>query len=450
MNYGAENHPSCAIVSERPGLFLACCVLSSAVLCAMSSPALASVLPAGFSESPVAAGLSSPTALQVAPDGRLFICEQDGQVRVVRDGALLPTPFVTLPVHVAGEQGLLGIALDPAFDSNGFVYVYYTAVSPAIHDRVSRLTAHGDVAAPGSEVVILDLDPAGVTRRNGGALRFGPDGTLYIGVGDHGRGGRAQSPATSHGKVLRIYPDGAIPADNPRLSAGTSPQRAIWATGLRSPSAISVHARTGTTLINDAGNGWNEINEAVPGANYGWPLTEGRRARNASLAGPRYTYEVDRAGGHACGLTGGAFYDSELMAFPAEYYDTYFFADSCDGSIRRLNLADGTVETFATGLTRPGDLQVSRDGVLYYLRRGSGGLGGAVYRIGFGEMAPSGLESTSARSVTSSAGAVSTADTTRIVVSTTDQFRAALNSARPGTVIALNPGVYSGGTSRPT
>jgi glucose/arabinose dehydrogenase len=446
MNYGAENHPSCAIVSDRPRLFVACCVLWSAVLCAMSSPALASVLPAGFSESPVAAGLSSPTAMQVAPDGRLFICEQDGQVRVVRDGVLLPTPFVTLPVHAAGEQGLLGIALDPAFDSNGFVYVYYTAVSPAIHDRVSRLTANGDVAASGSEIVILDLDPAGVTSRNGGALRFGPDGALYIGVGDHGRGSRAQSPATGHGKVLRIYPDGAIPADNPRLSAGTSEQRAIWASGLRSPSAINVHARTGTTLINDAGSGWNEINEAVPGANYGWPLTEGRRARSASLAGPRYSYEVDRAGGRACGLTGGAFYDPDLMAFPSEYYDTYFFADSCDGSIRRLNLADGTVETFATGLTGPGDLQVSRDGVLYYLVRGSGGLGGVVYRIGFGEMAPSGLESTSARTVTSSAGALSTADTTRIVVSTIDQFRAALNSARPGTVIALNPGVYSGGT----
>ena len=111
----------------------------------------AATLPAGFSEALVASGLNNPTAMQFAPDGRLFVCEQGGRLRVIRNGALLSTPFLTVTVSSSGERGLLGVAFDPNFAVNQYVYVYYTATSPAVHNRVSRFTASGDVAVAGSE-----------------------------------------------------------------------------------------------------------------------------------------------------------------------------------------------------------------------------------------------------------------------------------------------------------
>ena len=140
-------------------------------------------LPTAFTETQVAGGLASPTAMQFAPDGRLFICEQGGRLRVVKDGALLPAPFLTVTVNSSGERGLLGVAFDPAFTTNHFVYVYYTVPSPA-HNRISRFTANGDVAVAGSEHVIFELDNlSAATNHNGGALAFGPDGKLYSAVG---------------------------------------------------------------------------------------------------------------------------------------------------------------------------------------------------------------------------------------------------------------------------
>src|SRR6476469_5383479 len=118
----------------------------------------AASLPSGFTESLVASGLNNPTAMEFAPDGRLFVCQQGGQLRVVKNGVLLPTPFVSLTVDPFGERGLLGVAFDPNFTTNNFVYVYYTATTPTTHNRVSRFTANGDVAVVGSEVAILDLN----------------------------------------------------------------------------------------------------------------------------------------------------------------------------------------------------------------------------------------------------------------------------------------------------
>src|SRR6476469_8186680 len=138
------------------------------------SSATAATLPAGFAETQIAGGLSSPTAMEIAPDGRIFVCLQGGQLRVIKNGSLLTTPFLTVAVDSSGERGLLGVAFDPAFATNQYVYVYYTATSPTIHNRVSRFTANGDVAVPGSEVVILDLDPlSSATNHNGGAMHFG-------------------------------------------------------------------------------------------------------------------------------------------------------------------------------------------------------------------------------------------------------------------------------------
>jgi glucose/arabinose dehydrogenase len=147
----------------------------------------AATLPAGFTETQVGSNLSgAPTAMDFAPDGRLFICLQGGQVRVIENGVLLATPFVTVPTAADGERGLLGITFDPNFAINRFVYVYYTVITAPIHNRVSHFTANGNVAAAGSEAIILELNNlSGATNHNGGGIHFGSDGNLYVAVGEN-------------------------------------------------------------------------------------------------------------------------------------------------------------------------------------------------------------------------------------------------------------------------
>jgi glucose/arabinose dehydrogenase len=355
-------------------------------LCA-AAPAWSATLPAGFTERLIASGLASPTAMQFAPDGRLFICEQGGRLRVVRDGALLPTPFVTLTVNASGERGLLGVAFDPAFVVNQYVYVYYTATTPTVHNRISRFTANGDVALAGSEVVILDLDNlSSATNHNGGALAFGADGKLYAAVGENANGANAQTLANLLGKMLRINSDGSIPADNPFFTTATGRNRAIWALGLRNPFTFAFNPNGGEMFINDVGQStWEEIDEGAAGANYGWPTTEGATS-DPRFVTPRYTY--NHSGG-ACAITGGAFYSPLNVQYPADYVGDYFFADYCGGWIRRLDSAGSTVTDFAAAIVSPVDLKVTDDGSLYYLARGSGATTGVVYRVEFGNAAPS-------------------------------------------------------------
>jgi len=212
-------------------------------------PAWAASLPSGFAESLVTAGLASPTAMALAPDGRIFVCEQGGRLRVIKDGALLPAPFATLSVHFSGERGLLGVALDPDFSVNQYVYVYYTVPGSPAHNRVSRFTANGDVAVSGSEVVILELNNlSAATNHNGGALHFGIDDKLYIGVGENANSSNAQILSNLLGKMLRINPDGSIPTDNPFYSTASGMNRAIWALGLRNPFSFAVQPGTGRRL----------------------------------------------------------------------------------------------------------------------------------------------------------------------------------------------------------
>jgi hypothetical protein len=254
--------------------------LSLLLVTTTSGAARAATLPAGFTETRIATGLASPTAMAIAPDGRVFVCEQAGRLRVIRNGALLSTPFLTVTVNSAGERGLLGVAFDPDFASNRFVYVYYTATSPTIHNRVSRFTASAtnpDVAAAGSEVQLLNLPTlSSATNHNGGALHFGPDGRLYIAVGENANGANAPSLNTPLGKMLRINKDGTIPTDNPFFNQTTGINRAIWARGLRNPFTFGFQPGTGRLHINDVGqNTWEEVNLGVAGSNYGWPATEG-------------------------------------------------------------------------------------------------------------------------------------------------------------------------------
>ncbi|HJX26455.1 MAG TPA: PQQ-dependent sugar dehydrogenase, partial [Thermoanaerobaculia bacterium] len=320
--------------SRHSGRFIT--VLVTLCLLAAASAASAATLPTGFTESLVANGLSNPTAMAFAPDGRIFVTQQGGQLRVIKNGALLGTPFVTVTVSSSGERGLLGVAFDPDFATNQYVYVYYTATSPAIHNRVSRFTASGDTAVPGSETIILELDNlSSATNHNGGALHFGPDGKLYIAVGENANGANSQTLGNLHGKILRINKDGSIPTDNPFYGSASGVNRAIWALGLRNPFTFSFQRGTGRMLINDVGqNTWEEINDGIAGSNYGWPSTEGPTS-NSAYRGPIYWYGHGSGSTTGCAITGGAFYNPVTQQFPADYLGDYFFADYCSGWIRR-------------------------------------------------------------------------------------------------------------------
>ncbi|HEU4875396.1 MAG TPA: PQQ-dependent sugar dehydrogenase [Pyrinomonadaceae bacterium] len=356
------------------------CLVATLLMFSSAHVAYAATVPAGFTDSLVAAGLTNPTAMALAPDGRIFVCQQNGALRVIKNGALLATPFLTVTVDSSGERGLLGIAFDPNFVSNQLVYIYYTATTPTIHNRISRFTASGDVALAGSEVIVMDLpNLSTATNHNGGALHFGPDGQLYVAVGDNANGANAQSLSTRLGKMLRITSTGAIPTDNPFFNQTTGDNRAIWALGVRNPFTFSFQAGVGRMFINDVGqNTWEEINDGIAGSNYGWPTCEGFcNPPNPNFRDPIFAYMNDSS---TCAITGGAFYNPQIIQFPSNFVGRYFFADFCGGWIRTLDPANGNaVADFATGISLPVDLQVSPDGFLYYLARGSG----SVNRIGF-------------------------------------------------------------------
>ena len=204
--------------------------------------------------------------MSIAPDGRIFVAQQGGALRVVKNGALLAQPFLTVSVNSSGERGLLGVAFDPNFATNNFVYVYYTTSSSPIHNRVSRFTASAanpDVVAAGSEVQLLNLPTlSSATNHNGGAIHFGTDGKLYIAVGDNANGANSQAFTTTLGKVLRINADGSIPSDNPFLSQTTGINQAIWARGLRNPFNFAVDRTNGRIHVNDVGQDtWEEVNQ---------------------------------------------------------------------------------------------------------------------------------------------------------------------------------------------
>lgn len=339
----------------------------------------AATVPSGFTDTLVASNLTNATAMAIAPDGRIFVCLQGGSLRVVKNGVLLPTPFLTVPVDSSGERGLLGIAFDPNFASNNFLYIYYTATTPAVHNRVSRFTADGDVAVAGSETVILDLDNlSGATNHNGGAMHFGPDGKLYIAVGENANPANAQTLANLLGKMLRLNADGTFPPDNPFFNTATGKNRAIWVLGLRNPYTFNFQPGTGRMFINDVGqNAFEEINDGIAASNYGWPTCEGQSCGGtppANYRAPLFTYGHSGPSPTGCAITGGTFYNPLTPQFPTEYIGKYFFADFCTQFVRTIDPASPAVSTgFATLISLPVDLQVSDDGSLYYLQRGGTG-----------------------------------------------------------------------------
>ena len=373
----------------------------AALALVLAGSAVAATVPPGFTDTLVAQGMSNPTAMALAPDGRIFVLQQGGSVRVIKNGQLLSTPFLTLTVDSQGERGLLGIAFDPAFATNHFIYLYYTVPTAPEHNRVSRFTANGDVAVPNSEHVLLDLDNlSSATNHNGGGLHFGPDGKLYLGVGENANGSNAQTLTNLLGKVLRFNSDGTIPTDNPFYATASGKNRAIWALGLRNPFTFGFQPGTGRLFINDVGQStWEEIDEGAAGTNYGWPNTEGP-TNDPQYKGPLYAYQHSSGTPTGCAITGGAFYNPQQVTFPASYVGNYFFGDLCAGWIYRLDPANGNgVTSFASGIPNPVDMIVTPGGDLLYLARGEG----AVHRVGYGGGGPGPGPSISSFSPTSGA-----------------------------------------------
>jgi glucose/arabinose dehydrogenase len=343
-------------------------------------------LPAGFTETLVANGLSRPTAMDFAPDGRLFVCLQGGQLRIIKNGTLLATPFLSLNVDSSGERGLLGVAFDPNFAANSFVYVYYTVPTAPIHNRASRFTANGDVAVSNSEVVLLELNNLSATNHNGGAIHFGPDGKLYIAVGENAVPSNSQTLSNLLGKVLRINSDGSIPTDNPFFNAATGVNRSIWALGLRNPFTFAFQPGTTRMFINDVGQvSWEEINDGIAGSNYGWNVCEGVCSPpNINFRDPIFQYGHGSSSTTGCAIVGGGFYNPVAVQFPDSYVGKYFFADLCTGWVRILDPSSNNPTDFAGGISQPVDLKVAADGSLYYLSIGST----AVFRIQYSPALP--------------------------------------------------------------
>jgi glucose/arabinose dehydrogenase len=337
----------------------------------------AATLPAGFVETKYVGDLPEVTSMDFAPDGRLFITEVAGRVRVVTsNGVKLSTPFMTIPVDHYNNRGLIGLEFDPNFSVNRYIYVFYSTRDPNNPDvkdnnsvnRISRFTASNtnkDLVQAGSEVVLVDNIPNEWGGHNGGSMNFGKDGMLYITTGEAAVRTLAQDLNSLGGKILRLnvknYPNSIIPADNPFVGqSGRRPE--IWAYGLRHPYTSAIHPVTGQYLVNDVGEStWEEINVIEKGRNYGWDRVEGNSS-NTSYKNPIYTYNHNGTG---AAVVGGTFYTG--TQFPADYKDKYFFADFEDDWMKVLDPATKQVSSFATGLRAAIDIDMGPDGSLYYL-----------------------------------------------------------------------------------
>jgi len=284
--------------------------------------------PPVFERTPLASGLSSPTDFVVLPDGRILITEKAGAIRLYQNGALSSDPLLVLPTRTEGERGLLGIAADPHFADNGFIYVAYTTTDA--HYQLSRYTVTADGIDPDSVKPLFRSVDEEANNHQGGELLFGPDGKLYWGIGDNTVGANAQDLTNIHGKILRLNPlDGSAPQDNPFVNTpGAVPQ--IWAYGLRNPFRIEF-TPDGRLLAGDVGqNAVEELDLITKGGNYGWPGAEGFCASCTSI-NPIYTY--DHSTGNAA-ITSVLLYAGD--AFGPSYQNTVFIADYIRGWIKVL------------------------------------------------------------------------------------------------------------------
>ena len=344
-----------APMSARNHISVSLLLLTLLTFAASGTPARAATLPPGFVETQIASGLDQPTAISMAPDGRLFVCEKKGRLRIIKNGALLPTPFLKVTVIGDGERGLLGVTFDPDFEHNGYVYIYYTVRYPKIHNRISRFTADGDQAVPGSEKILIELPQLSTYWHNSGTLRFGPDGKLYASVGENYIAANSQTLANPLGKILRLNRDGSIPADNPFYSPDHRHRAGDLGPGAPQPLQLhlparhrtDVHQRRRQTSLggDQRGRGGSELRlaggrgavdrSAVPRPPLRLPARQ--RPREGVLDHRR---RLLRSGGR--------------RPSRRSYKGNYFFSDYCNGWIRRLDPGDGETSPFASGIAFSG------------------------------------------------------------------------------------------------
>lgn len=316
-----------------------------------------------------ATGFSSPVAIVNAGDSRLFVVQRGGAIRILNaNGTINATNFLTLTsttIVSGGERGLLGLAFHPNYATNGYFYVNYTRASDGatVIARYS-VSSNPDVAdANSGQILLIIAQP--FTNHNGGSIVFGPDGYLYIGMGDGGSGGDpnnyGQNINSLLGKMLRIDVDGggspyAIPVDNP-FAGATPGADEIWATGMRNPWKFSFDRLTGDLWIADVGqNAIEEINKATSteaGLNYGWRCYEGNAAYNTTGCGPASNYkfpiaEYTHASSGGCSLTGGYVYTG--TTYP-NLQNKYLFADYCNNRIGYVPTNGGTITWSSTTFT---------------------------------------------------------------------------------------------------
>jgi glucose/arabinose dehydrogenase len=247
---------------------------------------------------------------------------------------------------------------------------------------VVRVTASGDKVVAGSEKLILRLGNQTSDHHMGEAIEFGKDGKLYIATGDNETSSNSQELTNLFGKMLRINKSGTIPTDSPFYTRASGNNRATWALGLRNPFKFAIEptmdtTATNTIFINDVGeDAWEETDEGAAGANYGWNMYEGPEVSGPDLPlRPRRRPRNDGLLNH-----GGVFYPT-IPQFPSGYVGDYFFADFCSGWIGSFDPSTGEASDFASGIVRPVDLEVSKNGELYYLSRGNSSTPGSVSKI---------------------------------------------------------------------
>ncbi|MES1242402.1 MAG: PQQ-dependent sugar dehydrogenase [Acidobacteriota bacterium] len=394
-------------------------------------PLSAATVPTGFTDVSLF-DLGAPTALAFTPDGRLLVTTQGGQLRVYKEGALLATPALSLGAGVLcsnSERGLLGVAVDPDFASNRFVYLYYTHVAGGgCMNRVSRFTFNtgtgSDTVDAASELVLVDNMPSPAGNHNAGDVHFGPDGYLYISIGDggcdwagdSGCGGTNDATRDQHvltGKILRITKTGDIPPENPFQGAGTArcnvtgqttagnKCQETFAWGFRNPFRFAMNPNRDDTyfFINDVGqSAWEEIDFGTAGGDFGWNCREGAHTNSATgkcsptppdLVEPFFEYQhggfVPGTADNDCGsITGGAFVPDGV--WPG-YDGTFLFGDFNCGKIFRITQGAGGVWTgtrFAVGAGGVTSMVFGPYGVsqaFYYLTYAGGG---QVHRVSYG------------------------------------------------------------------
>ncbi len=328
----------------------------------------AQTLHEGFVERLVSDQLDEPTSMAIAPDGRIFVTEKAGDLRIIENDILLEEPFLHVDVETGGERGLGHMALDPDFEVNGYVYVYYTVIHTKFN-RLSRFTANGNAAIPLSEEILYEFNELEGTIHQGGGIRFGTDEKIYVSTGDGSKRPNAQDFENVLGGMIRINKDGTIPEDNPFYEELEGDTRALYAKGLRNPFTFDILSTNNQILVCDVGEGtWEEINEILPGKNYGWDLIEGPLVDQTppeNYMDPVYYYE--HANGK-CAVVGGVFYDPPVENFPPSFSNKFLFSDYCSGVVQALDPETYEVtDTVLTGGIKITDLYVNDEGILYYL-----------------------------------------------------------------------------------